>query len=189
MFKIKKRKKSTRYRASQTHKRGSPNRTRSRGSSGGQGMAGTGKRADQKKSKVINEYGNDYFGKSKTLRRGKAPTRLEVINLGDIEKKLSRLTTKKLVTESKGTYTLDLTGYKILGKGELNIQAKITASGASVSAIESAKKSKSEIILKESSSEDKNSEEDKKSEKSKSFKEFKDDKKEAKPKTVKKPKN
>ncbi|PIN93548.1 hypothetical protein COU54_02610 [Candidatus Pacearchaeota archaeon CG10_big_fil_rev_8_21_14_0_10_31_24] len=190
MFKIKKRKKSTRYRGSQTHKRGSPNRTRSRGSSGGQGMAGTGKRGDQKKSLVINQFGNNYFGKSKTLRRGKAPIRLEVINLGDIEKRIPGLTAKKLVTESKGNYEIDLTGYKLLGTGELKIKAKITASAASNSAIESLKKSKIELIIKSSSEEDESEErsKDKESEKPKSFKEFKEDKKESTPKTVKKAK-
>lgn len=138
-MKIKKRNKSSRYRGSQTAKRGAKERTRGSGNQGGKGWAGTGKRADQKKTLIINLYGNNYFGKSKTLRRGTKPKKLKVINLTDIENKLSYLSKKD---------TLDLDGYKILGEGDLKSKIKIKASAASKSAIEKIKKSGGDIILK-----------------------------------------
>ncbi|MEK6824398.1 MAG: 50S ribosomal protein L15, partial [Nanoarchaeota archaeon] len=65
-MKLKKRRKFSRWRGSRTHGRGRKNRTRGSGNQGGVGMSGTGKRGDQKKTLVINLYGNDYFGKDKT---------------------------------------------------------------------------------------------------------------------------
>ncbi len=147
MKKTHKRKKSSRFRGSHTHGRGFKKKARGSGHRGGFGMAGTGKRGDQKKSLVINLYGNDYFGKSKTLRRGKAPVKLKAINVGDIEKKLNGFIKKKLAIEKKGIWELNLEGYKILGEGELKLKAKIKASSASESAVEKIKKSGSELEI------------------------------------------
>ncbi len=133
-MKIKKRKKSTRYRGSYTHGRGFKKRARGSGSRGGVGMAGTGKRADQKKTLVLNLYGKNYFGKDKVLRR-KPKIKLEEINLREIEDK------------HKGKQEVELKGYKILGEGELKNKLKIIASAASKSAIEKIKKAGGEIIL------------------------------------------
>lgn len=133
---FKKRRKSGRRHAHQTAFRGAKERTRSSGNRGGYGMAGTGKRADQRKSWVINDTGgNNYFGKSKTLRRGNVPKKLEVINLTDISHKYHD---KK---------EINLSGYKILGEGELTFKTKITASSASESAVKKIKSSGSELIL------------------------------------------
>lgn len=132
---LRKRRKNTRYAGSQTNFRGHRKRTRGSGNRGGYGMAGTGKRGDQKKTLVINQFGNDYFGKSRTLRRGHIPKKLDVINLSDISQKFAD---KK---------EINLLGYKILGEGELTIKAKITASKASESAVEKIKKSGSDLIL------------------------------------------
>lgn len=140
-MKLKKRRKSSRFAGSQTAKRGKKARTRGSGNQGGKGWAGTGKRGDQKKTLVIKiTGGNNYFGKSKTLRRGEAPPELEVINLGDIEMIQNSLPKKDGV--------LQLEGYKILGEGELKSKLKIKASAASKSAIEKAEKAGGEIILK-----------------------------------------
>jgi len=138
---FKKRKKSSRRHAHQTAFRGAKERTRASGNRGGYGMAGTGKRGDQKKTLVLNQDKN-YFGKSRTLRRGNAPKKLEVINLDDISKKYHDVK------------EINLKGYKILGDGDLKIKAKIHASKASASAIEKIKKSGSELILEKSESEE-----------------------------------
>ena len=82
-MKLKKRKKSSRYRGSHTHGRGFKKKARGKGHRGGKGMAGSGKRADHKKSLVIKLYGNKYFGKSKTLRKKKSK-RLKVMNIHQI---------------------------------------------------------------------------------------------------------
>lgn len=136
---FKKRRKSSRYRGSQTAKRGAKERTRGSGNRGGYGMAGTGKRADQKKTLVLNLYGNDYFGKSKTLRR---PVRIKLdsINLRDIVLRLESLKDKDGI--------INLEGYKILGEGEVKSKLVIKASAASKSALDKVKKAGGEIILK-----------------------------------------
>ena len=58
-----KRKKVNKYRGSQTHGGGAKKKRRGAGNRGGRGMAGSGKRADQKKPSILKEYGNRYFGK------------------------------------------------------------------------------------------------------------------------------
>ncbi len=136
-MKFKKRKKSSRRFGNQTAFRGAKERTRHSGNRGGYGMAGTGKRADQKKTLVIKlTGGNNYFGKSKTLRRGNKPAKYKVMNLQDIQ--LQHADKKEI----------DLTGYKILGAGELKVKIKIIASAASATAREKVQAAGGELILK-----------------------------------------
>lgn len=139
-MKTKRRSKSSRYRGTHTHSRGFKKKARGSGHRGGFGMSGTGKRGDQKKTLILNLYGNDYFGSSKTLRRGVKPEKLKVINLQQISNNLSSLIDSK-------TNQVNLVGYKILGEGELKIKVKISASAASFSAIEKVKKIGGEIVL------------------------------------------
>jgi len=141
-MKFKKRKKSGRRYGNQTAFRGAKERTRGSGNRGGKGMSGTGKRADHRKTLVINlTGGNNYFGKDKTLRRGIAPKKLQVINLNQIS--LNYPDKKEI----------DLIGYKILGDGELTLKIKIKASAASKSAIEKVKAAGSTLELEEDYSE------------------------------------
>jgi large subunit ribosomal protein L15 len=133
---FKRRKKSGRQRGSQTHGRGAKERTRASGNRGGYGLAGTGKRADHKKTFFINLLGgNNYFGKDRTLRRGATAPKLDVINLDD----LSRL--------YGGQKEIKLAKYKILGDGELTLKATIYAGSASASAKEKIEKAGSKLIL------------------------------------------
>jgi large subunit ribosomal protein L15 len=133
-MKTKKRKKVSRHRGSHTHGRGFKKKARGKGHRGGIGMAGSGKRGDQKKTKILNLHGNDYFGKSKT-RRGEIPKKLESINLRDISEKY------------KGKKEVELKGYKILSEGNLKEKITIKASAASKSAIDKVKKLGGDIIL------------------------------------------
>ena len=134
-MKTKKRKKSSRFRGTHTHGRGFKKKARGSGHRGGVGMAGTGKRGDQKKTLILNLYGNKYFGKKKALRK-KPVIKLKSINLRDIANKY------------KGKQEVELLNYKILSEGEIKEKIKITASAASKSAIEKVKKAGGEIILK-----------------------------------------
>src|SRR3989338_8475517 len=94
-MKLKRKKKSSRYRGSQSAKRGRSARARGSGNQGGKGWAGTGKRGDQKNSLVVKiTGGNNYFGKDRTLRRGAVAQKLQVINLGDIQFKAPALAGK-----------------------------------------------------------------------------------------------
>ena len=65
VFKTKKTKKSMKWRGDTTYGHGARKKWKGSGHHGGCGMAGTGKRADHKKSLVIKLYGNNYFGKPK----------------------------------------------------------------------------------------------------------------------------
>jgi large subunit ribosomal protein L15 len=135
-MKLKRNRKSKKYRGFQTAKRGRASRTRASGSQGGVGMAGTGKRGDQKKTLVIKlTGGNNYFRKDKALRKP-IIKKLKSINLRDVN----------LKKENKDNI-IDLTGYKILGEGELTSKVKIKASAASASALSAIEMSGSEIIL------------------------------------------
>jgi large subunit ribosomal protein L15 len=150
-MRIKKRRKSSRYAGSQTHKRGHPSRTRGSGNQGGKGMAGTGKRGDQKKTLVINQTGgNNYFKRNIALRRGTIPKKLQVINLGDLTRRITLLLSQGKIKESKGLYELDFSGYKILGDGEFSTKVKIKADKVSSSAKEKIESLGGEIIIKES---------------------------------------
>lgn len=135
---FKKRRKAKRYPGSQTHGRGAKERTRASGSRGGYGMAGTGKRGDQRKTLVIKMTGgNNYFGKNRALRAGKKPKKLKVINLDDIS------------LHHSDKKEINLVGYKILGDGHLTLKAKIKASKASSSAKEKIKSSGSQLELED----------------------------------------
>src|SRR3989337_34726 len=117
--KTKKRKKASRMhgRGQGTHGWGARKKHKKSGHRGGKGMAGSGKRADQKKTLVQKLYGNDYFGKQGIPSRGK---------------------------KTEKGFEIDLRSYKILGTSEDN-QPKnklfIKAREASESAKEKIKKS------------------------------------------------
>ena len=147
-MKIKKRKKSTRYRGTHTHGTGFKKKARGSGHRGGKGMAGSGKRGDQKKTLILNLYGNDYFGKDKALRR-KPSIKLNSINIQQILDNLETMLKLKQATISGDKIHLDLKGYKILSSSPEKIEKKliITASAASKSAIDKVKKAAGDIIL------------------------------------------
>src|SRR3989344_4294937 len=113
-MKLKKRRKSSRFRGSHTHGRGFKKKARGSGHRGGKGLAGTGKRADQKKTLVLNLYGNDYFGKDKTLRRKPSP-KLKTINLWQINENRPYFLKIKKAEETKNEIVMNLKGYKVLG--------------------------------------------------------------------------
>ncbi len=133
-MKTKKTTKAKGFRGTNSHGHGSRNKWRKSGHKGGCGMAGSGKRADQKKSLVIKMYGNKYFGKQGITSKGTLRKKNKVINLGFIEKNLDSLMKKF----SKGD-VLDLSGYKLLGSGELSKKVKLKVKEASAGAIEKVK--------------------------------------------------
>ncbi len=134
-------KKNKGFRGYKSHGWGSKKKHRGKGSRGGKGMAGTGKRADTKKPTIINLYGNDYFGK-----RGfvvPRATAYHAINLRD----LNVLIEKKVI---KGEINLKDFGYeKLLATGELRTAIKITVEKASAHAIEKVKNAGGSIVIKE----------------------------------------
>lgn len=125
-----------------SHGRGARKKGKGKGHKGGKGMAGTGKRADQKKTLVNMLYGHNYFGKQGITSRGTRKDKRDRINLRQIEENLF----KYGKNTSKG-WEIDLNGYKILGDGIVKNKLIIKAKEASQSAIEKIKKAGGEIIL------------------------------------------
>jgi len=145
-MKIKKRKKVSRQhgRKMGTHGWGARKKHKKSGHKGGIGMAGSGKRADHKKTLITKKYGHSYFGKQGVTSRGTKRDKENRINIGDIQEKYK-------------AGEVELKDYKILGKGEVlqggvpHKGAKnkfiIKARAASKSAIEKVKKAGGEIVL------------------------------------------
>ena len=133
-MKLKKRKKHSRMRGRRTHgfsaklHKGSGNR-------GGKGMAGSGKRADQKKTFVLKNL-FPYFGRRGFTSRKTEKKRNKEINLRDIENKYS-------------AGEVNLENYKILGEGNIKKKFIIKAKSASKSAIEKIEKIGGKIIFPE----------------------------------------
>ena len=168
---LKKRKKSTRYRGSQTHKRGHRKRTKGSGNKGGVGMSGS---ENQKKSWVINKFGIEYFGRDKALRRGHSAPKLKVINLSDLIERFDSLIKQGVAKQTpkgfefnlkgykilgNGRFEFNLIGYKILGNGPLGAKIFVKASAASKQAIEQIKAAGGSVEL--DSEEEKESKEEK----------------------------
>jgi large subunit ribosomal protein L15 len=129
----KKRKRSGRMRGSHTHGRGFKKKARGSGHRGGFGMAGTGKRADHKKTLLLNME-EDYFGKEglKAKKRN-----YEILNVRDLEKLAA------------GKKEIDLKKFKILGEGDIKTALTVTAHSASKSAILKIEKAGGKVVIKE----------------------------------------
>ncbi|MEK6917436.1 MAG: uL15m family ribosomal protein [Nanoarchaeota archaeon] len=143
-MKTKKRKKSSRMhgRGMGSNGRGFRKKGKGKGHRGGKGMAGTGKRADQKKTLVQKLYGHEYFGKQGITSRGTRRDKRKKINLRDISNNLNKYGKK-----SGDKWEINLSEYKILGEGEVTHKLVIKAKEASQSAIEKVENAGGSIIL------------------------------------------
>jgi large subunit ribosomal protein L15 len=127
-----------------THGWGARKKHKKSGHRGGTGMAGTGKRADQKKTLITKLYGHNYFGKQGVTSRGTKRDKRKRINLQQIESNLSNCK-----NTLKG-YEINLKDYKILsGSKDYIVKNKliIKAKEASKNAIEKVKKASGKIVL------------------------------------------
>lgn len=116
--------------AKTTHGYGSKKKNRGAGNRGGKGMAGTGKRADQKKPTILQLYGNAYYGKHGFHRPPAVRTRTKSTNIEHLSLHLDTYVHQGLITKEGDTYVVDLekVGYqKLLGKGTLTQKLKIKA--------------------------------------------------------------
>ena len=148
-MRFKKRKKSSRMhgRGAGSHGWGFRKKHKKSGHRGGKGMAGSGKRADQKKSLVIKLYGNEYFGKQGITSRGTERDKRKRINLADIELNIDSYIKKGIAKKTKDGIEINLKDYKILGDGELKSKLIIKANDSSKSAIKKVEAKGGEIIL------------------------------------------
>jgi len=115
---------------------------RGKGTRGGKGISGRGKRGAQKKTYVLRYFGKDYYGKE-GLKAGK---KINEINIRDIEKNL-----KKYGKKGKDSWEINLPDYKILGEGEIKEKLIIKAKSFSKSAREKIEKAGGKIIEKKES--------------------------------------
>ena len=154
---VNKRNKYSRMRGTSSHGWGSKKKHRGAGHRGGKGMAGTGKRADQKKPTILNLYGNDYYGKKGFRRPQKKLLHIKTLNLVDLQKNLDKYVKQKLVAKEGEFYVVDLSnlGYnKLLGRGELNVKLKVRADYYSESAISKVEEKGGVVLNKEDVSAD-----------------------------------
>ena len=133
-LRIKRRRKSRRFRGSHTHGRGFKKKARGSGHRGGVGMAGTGKRGDQRKSMILKNTLPEYFGKRQT-RMTYGKIKLKTLNL-------DRLSFNKIKDDA------DYSEYKVVGTLTQPVKLHITAGRASETAIKSVEKHGGKITLK-----------------------------------------
>lgn len=135
-----------------THGTGCRKNKRKSGQQGGVGMAGSGKRADQKKTLVLKLYGNAYFGKQGITSKGTKRDTRQRINLKDL-----MLNLEKYGKKTKDGWDIAIPKYKVLSDGEVKEKVNIKCLEASESAIEKVKKAggKIEILKKSKKAEDK----------------------------------
>ena len=141
-----KRKKVTRYRGSQTHGGGAKKKRRGAGNRGGRGMAGSGKRADQKKPTILKLYGNSYFGKVGFTSKNKK--KINPINIRTIENKLYSWLKNGMLKKENDIIKINLKeiGYnKLLSRGKPKNKFDIEVEYASKNAIEKIQKSGGKI--------------------------------------------
>lgn len=148
-MKLKKRKRFGRFRgtrlcgkAAKKHK-GSGNR-------GGKGMAGTGKRGDQRKSYVL-KYMFPYFGKRGFTSKKKLKSKIKNTSLYEINRNIERYTKEGIAKKTAQGTEITLKNYKVLGDGEIKEKLIIKAYGFSNSAKEKIEKAggKCEALKKE----------------------------------------
>lgn len=129
------RKKNTRRYGKTTHGYGSRKKHRGAGNRGGRGMAGTGKRADQKKTWILKHYGLEYFGRHKFVVPPEARNVVKAINIRDLPHQdqidLTALGYDKLLAKGNPTrkYTLRVKACSVRAK------EKIEKAGGSVEVI------------------------------------------------------
>lgn len=142
---VNKRKKDTKFRGSHTHGWGSKKKHRGAGNRGGKGMAGTGKRADQKKPSIWKE---EYFGKHGFSRIATKPHKC--INTSLIDQNIEKLVKDGTAKQQEGFFAVniaDLGFDKLLGTGKVSKKLKVTAKYASARAVENVKAAGGEVTV------------------------------------------
>lgn len=146
---VNRRKKNTKERGSHTHGGGAKKKRRGAGSRGGRGMAGSGKRAHHKKTKILQEFGHKYFGRHGIHRPNKLIKSVNAVNLDYLDSHLTIYLSKGLIECKNNIYVVDVEklGFqKVLGKGNLTHKIKLKTPMISALAIEKVKKAGGEII-------------------------------------------
>ena len=132
---LNRRKKAIKFRGDHTHGYGSKKKHRGSGHQGGVGMAGTGKKADQKKTMIWKD--TQYFGGHGFDSKNR--TKIKYINLFYIETHLDKLIKEGKAKKEGDSYHIDLKNFgcnKLLGSGNVTKKYVISTDYASLSAVE-----------------------------------------------------
>ena len=105
---LNKTKKTVKFRGQHTHGYGSKKKHRGSGHQGGVGMAGTGKRADSKKTKIWSDP--KYFGRYGFVSKSKL--KIKTLNIFFIEEHFDNLLAKGLIKKEADIYVVDLKTFK-----------------------------------------------------------------------------
>lgn len=143
MAKVKRNKRS-RIRGTRSGGHGAKKKHRGKGSRGGVGMAGTGKKSGHKVS-LMNMKFPGYLGKKGFIRHVHGE-KLKSINLGDINLRLLKFEKDGVAKKTSGGIEIKLPKYKVLSKGELNQKIIISAGGFSAKAKEKISAQGSKIV-------------------------------------------
>ncbi len=158
-----KRKKVNRYRGHSNHGGGARKKRRGAGSRGGRGMAGTGKRAGQKKAGMPPVLGSHGFRPLRTVSANK------IISISNFTpERIYQLLKEGKAVKENGFITINLQklGYtKLLGTGKTNQKLKLIIASCSKGAAEKIKAAGGEVLTESHSEGDRDSS-DRNSEKS-----------------------
>ncbi len=135
-MKMRKRDKRSRLRGRRRCGYGFGKKHRGKGSKGGKGMAGTGKKAGQKKT-WVNAKMPDYFGRHGFTSRAR---RMPSINLDEISRSIEKFAREGKAKKTPEGTEIELSGFKVLGRGELKDKVIIKAKSFSASAKEKIEK-------------------------------------------------
>jgi large subunit ribosomal protein L15 len=144
---LNRRKKSIKFRGARSHGYGSHKKHRGSGHQGGVGMAGTGKKADQKKTQIWKD--TKYFGRHGFISKNNL--KIKAINLFYIETHLDLLIKNGVAKKEGDAYNInlkDLKCNKLLGSGSVSKKYNITADFASTKAVDKVQEAKGTVTLK-----------------------------------------
>jgi len=140
-----KRKKNTRQRGSHTHGWGAMKKHRGSGNRGGFGMAGSGKRADQKKPSL---WKAPYFGKFGFIKKNK--TKVVPITLRYFEENAEKFVKQGKISKEGDIYVIDVKNFgynKVIGNFKLTKKLKIKSPAFSKGALEDIEKAGGTAII------------------------------------------
>jgi large subunit ribosomal protein L15 len=149
MIKTHAKKKTGKYRGKRmgSFGHGARKMARKSGQRGGTGMAGTGKRADHKKTLMTKLYGNKYFGKQGITSRGTEKDKADRINLAALQMNLDNFVKAGIAKKTAKGFEFNLEDYKVLGTGDLKMAFVIKAKAFSKQAEEKIKAAGGEAIV------------------------------------------
>ncbi len=139
-------KKAIKLRGHHTHGYGSKKKHRGSGHQGGVGMAGTGKRADQKKPSIWRDL--KYFGKHGFI--SKSSLKIKTLNLFYIEDHFDDLVKAGKIKKEGELYVVKISDFKcnkLLGSGSVKHKYKILTDYASAKAVEKVQEAKGTVEL------------------------------------------